>query len=276
MRYFLITVLLLLTHSSLIACECQENKIAMEIYDSDVVFIGTAINKIYSADSSHYTIEFKISKYYKNNRQNVKFLKFTKISEFRYSGIESSCSWHLGIERDWLIIADYRNDEISFGVCSKSRPIDERALTTYENEILDNLHRFEISNYTFNHTNDFSNLKPLTNIDSLISCYANGIYKKQTQLLIFDVDVKGNLKAANLAPRGQRKTEVVDTIFDLNIYANIEYSLPKNNFEVAALKIARSIVKWIPKYYKRTGEVVPGRIHAYIIVNEKGKMRMEF
>lgn len=273
MRYFYALIgTLFYLHSA--ACECSEQPLILDLYSADVVFIGTAVDKSYSSDSTEYTITFQTSKFYKNTRANQDMLKFTKVSESKYSNRWSSCDYHLNAGNEWLIIANYRGNEIWFGYCSESKIIDSRPLTDETKELLDKLNEFDISEYRFSSGGSFSSTKPIMNLDSLANSVGTKEFEKQIQLVVFDFDRQGNLTSANFYPRRERT--MTDPNFGLSWFENIEYAEPKNEFEELALELARKITIWTPIKHRSTSELVLGRATAFFSVNELGKIEIEY
>jgi hypothetical protein len=256
------------------ACECSERPLILDLYSADIVFIGTAIEKTYSDDSSEYTIIFKASKFYKNNKPEQDLLRFTKISEGKYSNQYSSCDYHLNAGNEWLIIANYRGDEISFGYCSESRVIDRKPLTQETTELLENIQNFDISEHRFSSGDGFTSTKPMMNLDSLANSVGTREFEKQTQLIVFDFDRQGNLTTANFYPRRERT--MTEPNFGLSWFENIEYAKPKNEFEELAIELARKITKWTPIKHHSTSEPVLGRASAFFSISEQGNIEIEY
>ena len=256
------------------ACECINQPLILDLYSADVVFVGTAIEKTYSADSSEYSIIFKPSKFYKNNMPEQDFLRFTRVSEGKYSNQYSSCDYHLSAGNEWLIIANYLGDEISFGYCSESRVIDLKPLTQETVELLKNIQNFDLSEHRFSSGSSFTSTKPMMNLDSLANSVGKKVLEKQTRLIVFDFDRQGNLTSANFYPRRERT--MTKPNFGLSWFENIEYSKPKNEFEELALELARKITKWTPISHRSTGEYVLGRATAYFSINDQGDFSIEY
>ena len=111
----------------------------------------------------------------------------------------------------------------------------------------------------------------------MISKFENNKYEEdQIQLILFDIDINGHLISANFFSKGKRSIDVIDTIFNLNTFKNMEYSPPNNEFEKDALRIASSIKNWIPGKYKRKNIIVQTRTHAYFSTDKSGKIIYQF
>ena len=84
------------------ACTCDIPKPILEFQESEYVFEGKIISKIYSPDSLNYTVEFEILKHYKKG-DNPKFLQFTFKSEGKYTGTYTSCDWNT-MKNGWFML----------------------------------------------------------------------------------------------------------------------------------------------------------------------------
>lgn len=280
MRYF-IAIIGTLFHLYSTACECDDRPLILELYTADIVFTGTAITKTFDSDSSSYIVTFEVREIYKNIltdeilfQINKTIKKVTSIDDETVNIEYIPCQRHIKLGSEWLIIAEYSDDKISFGYCSGSRSLDSRPLTDETNEILNNLNDFDISEHRFSSGGSFLSTKPIMNLDSLVNSVGMKEFEKQIQLVVFDFDKRGNLTSVNFYPR--RKRTMTDPSFGLSWFENIEYAEPKNEFEELALELASKITKWTPIKHSSTGELVLGRATAFFSINEQGKIEIEY
>lgn len=245
MRRNLALLLFVLVVSKSFACSCDISKPAIEFYQSEYVFEGQVVEKIYSTDSLTYTVTFEISKHYKKS-DNPKTLKFQLNSEGEITGKFTSCDWNVEKGEDWLVYAHKINEELHFYYyCSNSTPLGRLKIYPFEQKVLDNGESLDLSKYRYN----FYGAKSITSTDSILKEYQKIKFDPAEFAFIWlDIDKKGNLEKANLAPRGQRTYEVIDTIFGLNNFEN-KHEVPRTNFEKTAIEIARKIQRWEQYYY---------------------------
>jgi len=227
------------------ACSCETPRPAVEFYQSEYVFEGKVIEKVYDSDSLTYTVIFEISKHYKHG-ENPEFLKFKLSSEGEITGQFTSCDWNVEKGEKWLVYARKFRDKLTFSYyCSNSKIINERYIQFEEQKVLNNGN--EINLYKYRHT--FNNAKTLINIDSILENYRKERFKPSSFApIIIDVNKEGELTNANLFPRKNYEKEVVDTIFGLNLIKN-KHEPPKSEFQNLALEIARKLDKWQQYYY---------------------------
>ncbi|MDT0647924.1 hypothetical protein RM545_14585 [Zunongwangia sp. F260] len=239
---FIFTLLVFITIKGF-ACSCETLKSAIEFHQSKYVFEGEVIEKVYASDSLTNTITFEISKHYKNG-DNPKFLKFQLNSEAEVTGLYSSCYWIAKKGQKWLVYAKTRNGKLNFQFfCSNSKPLERLKIHPSEQKVLDNGNNLDLTKYRYIHTGE-----PITSIDSIENIYKK--YKFDPSDFAFirvDVDEKGRLERANLVPRGERKFEVIDTIFGMNNFKNERQKL-RTEFEEIAVEVANKIKSW-EKYY---------------------------
>ncbi|MGO2102636.1 MAG: hypothetical protein ACTH3E_06270 [Psychroflexus halocasei] len=242
------------------ACDCDVPKPILEFQNSEYVFEGEIISKVYAQDSLSYTITFDISKHYKNG-EKPKELKFTLRSEGKYLGVYTSCDWSVNKNQKWLVYAYRGKNQLGFSnICSNSKPIHHRSIPKREQEILNHANDFDINKYTFTFLDgEFSYVQPLKNIDSLlrkikIKDYGEE-YRENRVDVVVDIDKNGNLMSANLFSQEHVKSEnevIIDTIFNLNKPLNIEYREAQTDFEKDILKVVRLLKKWEVTYLKNT------------------------
>jgi len=245
MKTRLILIICFLATFSSFACICDNPKPAIEFYNSDYVFEGKVIEKLYASDSLTYTVTFEISKHYKNG-DNPKFLKFQLLSEGEITGKFTSCDWNVENGESWLIYATKNNEKFNFSYyCSNSKPINSRKIRLEEQKVLDNGNELDLKRYRFN----FNNAKSLTNIDSILKKHKTKKFPPNSYApILIDVDENGKLTQANLFPRKNYKKEIIDTIFGLNLLQN-KYEEPLSDFQKLALEITRNINQWQKYYY---------------------------
>lgn len=253
----------MLIASKSFACSCDTPKPAIEFYQSDYVFNGQAVEKVYSSDSLTYTVTFKVSKHFKNS-DNPNFLKFKLNSEGEITGKFTSCDWSVDKGETWLVYAKEIDGELNFQFyCSNSKPLGRLKIFPAEEKVLNNGNKLDLTNYRYNHPG-----KPITNIDSLERLYKEYTFDPSSIAFIWvDVNEKGKLERANLVPRGERKFEVIDTIFDMNKFKN-ERQKPKNKFEEIAVELANKIKTWEQYYFLDLENPVKYRAGILIEVNK--------
>ena len=252
------------------ACSCDIPKSIVEFQSAKYVFEGKVISKIYSSDSLTYTVNFKISKHYKNS-DNPKSLKFLFQSEGKYTGNFSSCDWSVSKNEKWLIYAYYQKGSLTFRYyCSNSMPF-KKNISKKEKIILENANQFEINKYTFTKFFDgnFTKTNPMIDLDSIFKKYGKKKYGKHYNEnrvdIVVDIDKNGNLLASNLTSNGHMgivKNQTIDSIYDLNKPKNIEIRKPKTEFEKDIIKIVKKLKKWKTTYIK--GTKIPVRIRLFL------------
>lgn len=89
------------------------SKATIEFHQSEYVFEGKAIKKVYATDSLTYTITFEISTHYKET-DNPKFLEFKLISESDITRKYSSCDLNVEVKENWLVYAKNKDGELDF------------------------------------------------------------------------------------------------------------------------------------------------------------------
>ncbi len=227
------------------ACSCETPKPAIEFYQSDYVFEGKVIKKVYASDSLTYTVTFEIRKHYKHG-ENPELLNFKLNSEGEITGQFTSCDWNVEKGELWLVYARKNRGQNTFSYyCSNSKIINERNIPFEEQKVLNNGN--ELNLYKYRHS--FNNPKLLVNIDSILESYRNKRFIPSSFApIIIDVDNEGELTEANLFPRNNYKKEIVDTIFDLNLIKN-KHESPTSEFQKLALEIARKLDRWEKYYY---------------------------
>ena len=246
MRKNLTLIIFFLIASKSFACSCDTPKPAIEFYQSDYVFKGQAVEKVYSSDSLTYTVTFKVSKHYKNS-DNPNFLKFQLNSEGEITGKFTSCDWGVEKGEDWLVYAKKINGELDFQFyCSNSMPLGRFKIYPFEQKILDNGNKLDLTKYRYM-SNDS---RPVTNVDSILEKYQKKKLEpsKGFAAAWLDIDSLGNLTSANLRPNRKLEYEEIDTIFGMNQFKNT-YREPNSDLEKIALKIAREIKHWEKYYY---------------------------
>ena len=267
----ILTFIVFLIVSKSFACSCDTPKPAIEFYQSDYVFEGEVIEKVYSSDSLNYTLTFQIAKHYKKN-DNPKFLKFQLPSEGEITGKFTSCDWNVEKGENWLVYAKNKNGKLHFQFyCSSSKPLDRFKIDASEQKILDNGQKLDLTQYRYN----FIGADAITDVDSILRDYQKRKFDPSEFAFIWlDVDNNGKIETANLAPRSQRSFEVIDTIFGLNNYAN-EFEPPRSDFEKTAVEIARKIKEWEKYYYLDLGVPVKYRTFLRFSVDTDSIIKLE-
>ncbi|PHR97895.1 MAG: hypothetical protein COA80_06470 [Leeuwenhoekiella sp.] len=251
------------------ACDCDVPKPALEFYESDYVFEGEAVSKIYSADSLTYTVKFEVFKHYKLG-DNPDFLSYKLTAEGEFTGHFTSCDWNVELGEYWLVYSKEAGGEQKFSFyCSNSKPVNGNyKISNAEQKVLNNGNALDISKYRYH----YYQAKPITNLDSILSKYnSKNLNLKQKGFAPFwiDVDKQGNLTEINLAPREKLETEVVDTIFGLNLPKN-QYSEPRSDFQSVAFEIVKALVKW--ESYQQYAIPVKYRTYLALALDEKGNI----
>lgn len=274
MRYLIALILLISTFKSL-ACDCADVPLIFEAYNSDAVFDGIAVSKIYSKDSSYYTVSFEVQKHYKNLIYPFKRIEVQMVSEWEYSGVMTSCDWHINEGERWLVLGDFFKGGFRFdGYCGNSRSLKYSGPSEPLKQILDRLNEFCLSDYKFSDSQyGFSMLEPKINIDSLSMSFGP-LNSCGTQRLIFDIDKKGRLVAVNFQSQNWQESLLTDSIFKIHSYRNIEHAPPKNEFEKKALEYARLINKWQPLEHRKTKEKVNSQAYSLIYCDAKGYLKL--
>ena len=227
------------------ACDCDVPKPALEFFESDYVFEGKAVSKIYSADSLTYTVKFEVFKHYKSG-DNPDFLNYELPAEGGFIGSFTSCNWNVELGEYWLVYSKEIGGEQKFSFyCSNSKPVNgNHKISNAEQKVLNNGNALDISKYRYH----YYQAKPITNLDSILSNYNSknlNLKPKSFAPFWIDVDRDGNLTQANLSPRKTLEFEIIDTIYGLNLPKN-QYSEPRNAFESVTLEIVNKLKKWKP------------------------------
>ena len=270
---YILALILIFIFSLGYACDCDEQPMIIDLYSADVIFRGRAISKVYSSDSSQYTITFEASRFFKNVRSEQQYLAFTKKAEAEFTGIISSCDFHLEAGNEWLIVANYINGGITFSYCSRSRVIDKNPITKEEHHLLENLSRFDLTKVRIFTNSEFHENEPLIDLDSLSETVGDIIFQEQSALVIFDIEPSGIVTAANFHYKTQ-KPKLVESDFLISWYENIEYRKPQNKFEETVLFLSRQIKRWSPQVFKATGEATLGRNKLWFTVDNQGRLRI--
>jgi len=95
-----------------------------------------------------------------------------------------------------------------------------------------------------------------------------------TQRLIFDIDKKGRLEVVNFQNQNWQESLLIDSLFKIQSYKNIEYAPPKNEFEKKALEYARLINKWQALEHRKTKEKVNSQAYSLIYCDTKGYLKL--
>lgn len=265
--YFFLLIFIAFTFKA-VACSCDVPKPAMEFYESDYVFEGNAISKIYASDSLTYVVKFKVLKHYKDG-DKPKFISYTLKAEGEFTGEFNSCDWNVEEGEKWLIYseADNKNQRFSFN-CSNSKPLGKYSINEQEQRVLNNGNNFQFTDYRYSSFERNYN----TNVDSLLSVFNaknQNLKSEDFAFLWFDVDREGNTTNVNLAPRHDTGFEVVDTMYGMNLRSNT-YEAARNDFEKRVLELANKIKQWQP--ISLYGTPVKSRVYLAFKVNDKGRL----
>lgn len=275
MKKTIITISLIISFIKAFGCDCDTPKPALEFYESDYVFEGNVISKIYAPDSPTYTITFDILKHYKKG-SNPKKLEFTLKTDRAYNGVleYTSCDWKVNKGEKWLVYARYWNGKLTFWYhCSNSKPLGERKIYPREQKILDNGNSFNLDNYIYStHEAGFNYVKPISNIDSIFKSEKVKNYKKTFVWLDLYIDREGNLETVNL--RYGRKIKA-DTIFGFIEDYGAETKAPSTEFERDAVDLVKKVKKWEIKRHNKTK--IPVRCRKYLTVRfDKKKKKWKY
>jgi len=255
------------------ACSCDIPKPAIEFYQSEFVFEGVVVNKVYASDSLTNIVTFEISKHYKKG-SNPKYLEFQLNSEAEVTGLYSSCYWTAKKGEKWLVYAKKINGELHFDFfCSNSKPLDELKIHPNEQKVLDNGNNLDLTKYRYRSYDS----KPITNIDSILRKYKKIKIEPSKGFvgIWLDIDDHGNLEKANLTPNRKLEYEEIDTIFGMNKYKNV-YRDPNSDLEKIALQIAQKIKKWETYYYLDFDKPVKYRKGLKIYIDKDSIIQLEF
>lgn len=248
-----------------LACSCDTPKPAIEFYESDYVFRGKVIKKVYASDSLTKTITFDISKHYKNG-DNPKQLEFQFNSEAEVTGLYSSCYFSADVGEEWVVYAKKRDGQLRFHYfCSNSTPLDETEISLSHQKVLDNGNNLDLTDFRYN----VHKSKPITNLDSIIRLYQKEKIRssKKYASLWVDIDRQGNLEKANLSPNKKVVFAETDTIFGMNLLENVDRE-PTSEVEKKALELTRKIEKWELYYHPKIEKPVKYRIRIAFYVNK--------
>jgi hypothetical protein len=253
-------------------CECFPEKPAIEFYSSQYVFQGTITSKVYAQDSLTYTVTFDIEKHYKKGDSPNK-LDFTLVSESKYTGYWTSCDWHANVNQTWLVYTSSWGGKLSFsGICSNSKVLNSREIDKNEQIVLNNGNKLNLDDYIFDYERGFTTPRPITSIDSIITKYDSYENENNYIVIALDIDKRGRLIKANLAPTEKPEIEVIDSIFNLNKFKNKEYRKPKSTYEKDVLEIARQIKSWKPKVFIKTEEPVKARVFLKFFIDKDNRI----
>lgn len=274
-----ILLIIFFSGTKLLACDCNVPKPIVEFYASKYVFDGTIISKVFSKDSTHYTVTFRINRHFKKG-DNPKTLSFT----FKYipEGERTSCYEEEHVNENLLVYAKSWNNELRFSaMCSNTTRIYNNKLYHKELNILENANEFKLLNYIFDRLDgSITSTNPITNIDSILIKLKDKIYPVNSRAVyVLDIDEKGNLTASN-SYRGyhlvQNDIEVIDTIYGLNKFRNKEVRKPENEFESDMFEVVKKLIKWEKSYIENIKEPINVRIYAQFYYEEKRGIYFHF
>ena len=264
MKKTLLTISLIFSFIKASACDCDTPRPIIEFYESDYVFEGDVISKVYNPDAPTYTITFNIVKHYKKGN-NPKKLKFTLKTDRAYNGeLEvTSCDWSVNKGEKWLVYARYWKGKLTFWhLCSNSRPLEEMKIFPKEQKVLDNGNSFNLNNYIYStHEAGFNYVKPVSNIDSIFKSEKVKNYKETSVRLDLWIDREGNLETVSLRYGLKIKA---DTIFGLIKDYGSETRMPSTEFERDAIELVKKVRKWEIKRHDKTK--IPVRCRRYLTV----------
>ncbi|MFV8226467.1 hypothetical protein [Christiangramia aquimixticola] len=231
------------------ACSCDIPNTTVEMYSSEYVFQGVAVQKTVTSDSTSYHVKFRITELYKGT-PTKEFMEF----ELPYpkEGVNHSCYWEVEKGETWLIFAVIENDKLKFyNNCSNSTKIST-PLNQDLKQVLEHGKDLNISKYTFTALDGINTVsRPKKNIDSLLGAINSQKFKSKRVDIIIDIDKDGHLISANLhAKKFENRPEkkIIDTIFNLNKPENIQVRNPENQAEIDLLKLVRSLKDWDKVY----------------------------
>lgn len=252
MRKILGIILFLFT-SELYACSCPDINPAIEFYESEYVFEGEIISKVYSKDSLTYKITFKINRHFKKG-DSPKMLEFELKSEGEFTGVFTSCDWSAYLGQVWIVYANKYKEKLRFsGICSNSKPRDFENLGKYEQNVLKNGNLLDIKDYVWSHNRSFSWTKPKTKIDSILKLGKIKQYSKPYTWLKLYISEKGKLISVT-TDRNIMLTR--DSIFGFDKDVKIIQRKPLTDFEKDAIELIKKVENWGVMRYAKTQEPV--------------------
>ena len=257
------------------ACSCSTPNLYLEFYSSKYVFEGEIISKTYPKDSLTYTFTFKVNKHFKDG-DNPENLSFTWPSETRYrkEGV-SSCDYDVNVGNKILVFAKQKEGKLNFGLNCTNSTLN--GLTKKDIDRLIHANKFNILSYHFNYDiYMFNDAKPVTNIDSLIIPYKNKNYEsiKEGVIIMFDVDTIGIVTKSNVwEPSSNIELNKIDSAIYVFDIVNKKYRETKNDFEIDALEISKSIKEWQVMRLKLTNNAVNSRQYIMFSFDENHKIK---
>lgn len=271
MKKSIIVLILFSCNYYAIACDCEQQKIALEFNDSEYVFKGEVINKVYSKDSLTYEITIEIIRHFKDQENQPKELKFTFKSE--YDKIVTSCDFHINNSDRLLIYAKRNKDSLNFNlVCSNSKRLSNKKINFNELLILENGNNFKLNDFIYQYETGFNNPKPVSNIESIFETSLVKNYDSSFTVLKLLIDESGNLESVAT----YRNFYLInDPIFDLPIKFIVNDSISLSEFESDAIELARQIKQWEIKKHNNSGISI-SYIKNLILKFDKEKNRWEF
>lgn len=250
------------------ACDCDILNPTLEFYESDFVFKGVVKSKMYSEDSLTYEISFKVLRHFKLNDKKPNSVDFKLKSESDYTGMWTSCDWSIYKNQTWLVYAR-KNDSgvLEFsGICSNSRNLDKRPLSSKQIDALVAANDFKLSEYVFFNELNFNNTLSVTNIDSIIKKGKIKKYKNSFTSLKLHIDSDGNL--LDVIPPKNLK-QVIDKTNGLARKVINTNKKPLSLFEKDAVELFLKVKKWEVKKHKKTNVPVNYIKHISIQYNTK-------
>ena len=223
------------------ACDCPDISPAIEFYESDYVFEGEIISKIYAKDSLTYNITFDIYKHYKNG-DYPKRIEFNLNAEGEYTGLWTSCDWTTYKGENWLVYAYTYKGKLTFsGMCSNSKQLDSHSISNYEKKILENGNTFDFQKYIYDGNDCFFWDKTNSNIDSIFKSGKIKNYENPYTWLKLFINKKGKLISVT---SGRNFSISYDSIFGFPIDFKIVNRKPLTEFEKDAIKIVKQVDNW--------------------------------
>jgi len=236
------------------SCICDDVNPIIEFKQSEYVFEGIIISKIYAEDNQTYKVLFEVIKHYKDNDFSTQ-MEFIIPSEGKYTGVFSSCDWSADLGQKWLVYVKKTNGILKFDAeCSNTKMTSNRGIQASEMQKLIFGNSFKFDDFIFDDYEHFFNrCKNVSDILPILKKTKKKDYINTYTILIVSINKKGKLKKVFFSKNlWKKKDSIFDVITDLIDTKKYEMS----DFDKDAIKLFKKVKKWEIKKFFKTNEPV--------------------